>query len=249
MELDVYCSYANTPKGMRTLGFAADLAHRLGSKLQVVVEARGPQDPRCERDVQQQERICAHVCARTGLTPSDFITSFQPFGLKRLEMRSQGLVVDASLAGSRRDVSVLAPFSEPALNARGDGPILLPFGDDESALWAAGLGFSLAAALGKQVILYHTTWSENIDSRDPADHMCQKARRVRQILEVRAGEQQVPTNAVIEMAEHIAEGVIACAMRNRASLICTARGLKIGMGSYVDRLLDQSPVPVLVVGR
>src|SRR5581483_11187476 len=117
-----------------------DLTRRLGNKLQVIVAAECPSAPPSERDVLQQDRISAHVQAQTGLTCSDFIIVFRPYGLDRVAYRRNELVVDANLAGSRRDVSVLLPFSESAINARGDGPIVLPFGDGESALWASRLG-------------------------------------------------------------------------------------------------------------
>jgi len=255
----ICCLYSHTPEGDNALAFAADLKRRLpGSKLQVFLCL----DAKSQELVTgrlgsagwqgQLARVKEAVENKTGL-PAGEVEVKQILGsAEQAQFPRDAIVVDRNFTRSRRhDVAVLAPFDETRLDCRGEGVFLLPFGAGESGMHAAKAGLGLARAIGKKVVFYHTTWRNEklVLWPEPADHMCQDSRAVRQSLEAFATELNIPFETRIEMANDVAEGIVRCAMRVRANLICMARGVKTGLGSYVTQVLDQSPVPVLVAGR
>ncbi|OYV27417.1 MAG: hypothetical protein B7W98_01840, partial [Parcubacteria group bacterium 20-58-5] len=89
------------------------------------------------------------------------------------------ILVDHISAFERADLDVLYPSREQSLLARGKGPILVPFGDSQSALTAAQIALDMAAAMILPVVFYHTTWiDQSVHSDKPEEHMCQAARQV-----------------------------------------------------------------------
>lgn len=245
--------FSDTPEGATALTFAADLNKMTGSgKLLVHVRvkaqcsrmAQGASDQNA--DIEQRQRVLTHVQALTGLSENEIeLVEFDSTG--SVEFPAGSIVVDHGLVGRRSDFNVLIPFDEPRLDERGNGPFLIPFGDSESDLDAADIGLPLARKLNRPVVFYHTTWrNADITSQDARDHMCEGALAVLAALEKKASELGVEFRTEVETAPDVTEGILHSAVRNAASLIVVDRGRRTLIGSYVNQILDQSPIPTLV---
>lgn len=245
--------FSDTPEGATALTFAADLIKMTGAgklllyvrvKAQCSAMAQGASERNADNE--QRQRILAHVEGLTGLTENEI--DFVEFdSTLSITFPANTIVVDHGLVGRRSDFNVLIPFDEHTLDARGKGPFLLPFGDSESDLDAADVGLPLARKLGRPVVFYHTTWrSAEVASADARDHMCEGALAVLAALEAKATELGVEFKTEIETAPDVTEGILHSAVRNTASLIVVDRGRRTLIGSYVNQILDQSPIPTLV---
>lgn len=160
------------------------------------------------------------------------------------------LFVADQLESVCRRAHVLLPFDERSVFGRGKGGILLPFSDGSSGPDAFPLALHLAKQLGVPLIAYHTTWPEDGETSAQAeDHMCEGARCVQSDIAraVAADGGAVELRFVIELAEEVVAGIVRAALVNHASMIVMARGGKTLVGCYVDRTLQQSPVPALAV--
>ncbi|MDO8622001.1 MAG: universal stress protein, partial [bacterium] len=145
----------------------------------------------------------------------------------------------------RRSTWTVAPQGETGVLVRGAGPVCIPLGDGESGSWASLLGIPIARALGLSVVFYHTTWRNPAVASDEARaHMDPDAQLVLATAHQRAVAAGVAYHTIVEMADGVAEGIVRAALRERCSLIITARGRATGRGSYVDQLLAESPIPV-----
>jgi hypothetical protein len=243
---EISCVYSRTAAGRLILAFTCDLWKRLACSQPLVVQVEG--DPSCARllgtnagnAVKEEMRLIADDIARkTGLAENQF----------RLSAGCCGeLIVDHNLAFKRTDLSILYPARESTLLGRGDGPILVPFGDGTSVLPAAAMAFDMAAKLSLPVVLYHTTWVDpDLDGGEPADHMCRSARDIHNTLLAQAQAVQVQVSTIIETADDVVEGLLQCAMRQSASLIVMSRSAKTRIGCYVAQTLTKTPVPVLAL--
>lgn len=246
--------FSDTPEGRTALTFAADLKRRLGDERLNVYLGR---DEACSlisgdgnanaADTTQKARVAELVAAMTQLTASEIeVIEFnaQP---ETIEFPEGAIVVDHTLSFERADINVLTPFDESTLDERGEGPLVIPFGDGDSGKVAALIGLRLAAAISRKVVFYHTTWRSESTSPDPRDHMCQSARNDQFALEGWASAVKVEHETVVEMAPDVTEGIIRQSVLLSASLIVTARGRKTKIGSYVSQMLNQSPLPILLV--
>lgn len=168
------------------------------------------------------------------------------------------VIVDSEVPHRRIPQAVLDPAHETSLFARRQGPILVAFSDGDSGLVAATAAFELAlrrrqtkpvVAGEPEVILYHTTWADpEAISQDPKDQMCDAAIKVMLALEQAAGERGVAFATIVETHDDVVQGVVEIALRERAVLIAVARGAQIRQGSYVDRVVAQSPIPIWLAG-
>lgn len=248
----VCARYRHTPAGRKALKFAADLALQLGEdRLHVCFPATTTQQiallplPAWPQAARLQERnIRDSVCLITGLVPSQIeleSADYEP------PAHTQAIFVDDQAAGNR---NTLVPFDESGLDERGKGPLLVPFGTDQSGVRAAQLGLPLARKLGREVVFYHTTWVNNqiAASSDPQSHMCGPAQEVGRLLLAHARAAGVECRMIVETARDVVLGTLRCAIREQARLIVMSREPKILLGSYVDRALEQSAVPLLVAG-
>lgn len=235
--------YRKTAEGAQAQAFAADLARRLGCEaLNVYVRL----DPSAialpatsigELSARELERIPADVRRATGF--EKVVLAADVLG---------GIIVDHGALIECEEVDTLYPRRETSIVARGQGPVLIPFGDSLEAMVAAERGFALAKALALPVVLYHTTWKDaTVGSHNPEDHMCPEAEEVSRRMYALADSLGVECKSVIETADDVVEGIIRCAMRESARLIVMSRSSKTTVGCYVDQAVKQSPVPLLAI--
>lgn len=161
---------------------------------------------------------------------------------------ANGVIVDHNLAFERDDLSVLFPCRESTLLGRGNGPILVPFGDGQSVMPAAEIAFDLAQHLGLPVVLYHTTWTvPGLSTTDPKEHMCSSAQALLKTLRSMAEQSGVECSVVVETADDVVEGLLHCALRQSARLIVMSRSAKTTIGCYVSQTLRKTPIPLLAI--
>lgn len=245
--------YRHTPDGHTALSFSSSLLKPLGvEQLKVFVDggssertllaaAAGLEDP----DRVAAGNLVADVMARTGLSEDQVVLGRFP---ERTELSDTALLVNCD--GGAGEHNLLVPFDEQAFGCRGKGPVVIPFGTDESAIRAASVGIPLAKQLDCEVVFYHSTWTNPaVEDSDPCLHVCAAARRTEQLLTAAATAVGVKFRVVVETARDVVLGTLRCAVRERANLLVMAREPKIIHGSYVDRTLLQSTVPMLVVNR
>jgi cation diffusion facilitator family transporter len=259
--------YEETGTGRRSLRMALDVARLLGGhSLQVFVPADtenahllGTYAPGADRTT--VERVTYKLYPVAYKQPFEVRTfpanSKPPFPAGSLVVGRS--VTDASTCANRRtrpNYDTLMPANESKLEGRRKGPILVPFSDGDTGLVAAARAFELVKQWRKtrelpkdepEVILYHTTWQDNrARSSDPLDQMCVEAIRVMLALEAAAEEAGVRYRTVVETHDDVVQGVIEMAQATGSVLVLMARGAQIRQGSYVERMLEQSPIPVLV---
>lgn len=233
----VCAMFRDTPRGRAVIQYAADLAARLHVLLDVRYVA-----PQHGNDSGENQRVRAAVQALVGGATVD--VSFVHDGTP-IPFHPGAIVVNGELARQRSLTWTVAPQGETGVCARGDGPVCIPLGDGESGSHASLVGIPIARALGVAVVFYHTTWRNPAVTSDHArDHMDPDAQLVLATAVQRAVAAGVAHRVVVEMADGVAEGIVRTALRERCSIIITARGRATGRGSYVDQLLDESPIPV-----
>lgn len=251
--ISVFCRHS--PRGAGELAFAVDLLKLLGAEKLVLHLEQDPTYAQVRTaedfdEVQRTRFVQLVLALYANLTAEQLEVRFFKAGADK-----QQLVADSLILVDRRPdfhcpelyTPVLIPLDEPGLRCRGQGSILLPFGDGRSALRAAQLAVPIAAKLAMKIVLYHTTWLEpDITSCDPADHASTGARQTQAELEAVVAAAGVACEVVIEATDDTVEGIVQCAMREQARLIVMARRLKPGIGCYVFRALKQSPVPLLI---
>jgi hypothetical protein len=240
-KVAVSSAYLRTAGGCQALRFAADLHKRLGcAQFRVIIPS--PHNALADAEQLQavQERLIRQDVSRiTSLPEADVAVTV---GVE------DGIVVAHTPPAQCGSVDFLYPGREEGILSRGKGPVLLPFGDSNSALPAAIWALTIAKALALPVVLYHTTWKDpRIASTAPDEHMCKAAKSLFSRLTSMCEAGGVAYESVIETADDVVEGVLRCAMRHSARLIVMSRSDKTTVGCYVDQALTQSPVPVLAV--
>lgn len=246
--------YEETRRGRTSLSMAFDAARMLGNNAVrvIVLSDAGDGKPDAARDEEVRRRVSADVTEYAQGLPFEVVTcapGSQPC------YPNDGIVISTRDLG-RRPFDVLMPAHEVALEERGFGPLLVPFSDGETGLVAASAAFELVrnwrAKPGinpPEVIFYHTTWADPAAISDNAlDHMCPEAIRVMLAIEKAASEAGVPYRIIVEKHDDVVQGVVEIAQATDTVLIVMARGAQIVQGSYVDRTLAQSPIPVYVAG-
>lgn len=233
----VCAMFRDTPSGRTDMRYAADLARELRVPLEIRYLA-----PTQGNDSSEDRRVRAATAEIIGGVPAD--VSFVHDGTP-LPFHPGAMVIDDVLARRRSLTWTAAPQGEERFRGRGGGFICIPLGDGESGSHASLVGIPIARALGLNALFYHTTWRNPLaTSSEPRDHMSPDAQLVLATAVKRAQDQKVAHEVVIEMADGVAEGIARAALRKQCALIITARGRATGRGSYVDQLLDESPIPV-----
>ncbi len=172
----------------------------------------------------------------------------------RPEFANNSLLVGRGI--DDRNFDTLMPANEFALEARRVGPILIPFSDGGTGLVAAAAGIELALKWREcrtltddtaEVIFYHTTWPDST-GRSPhaVDQMCNDAKRVMLSVQKAAQDKGVRYKTIVETHDDVVQGVVEKAQQTGAVLILMARGALIRQGSYVNRTVLQSPIPVFI---
>lgn len=253
----VHVRYGVSPRSQAELAFAIDLARRLSGRLFVWTEVDLAGRALIKRfgspDLSEREHV--HVSDRVrmligrmeaGLTPR-----FCNGDPRHAVREADAVIVGTDDAKGRPVAAAVASMGESSIDARGGGEICLPFANGESALHAASVAVPLAAALGKSLLLYHTTWRDDGLPSDapPARHMTAEASAVLDGILDLASDAGVDHRIMVETATAIAEGTVRTALNEHCALIALARGRHVGRGSYVDQVLERSVIPVLVAGR
>lgn len=236
--------FRDTRTGGVALRAAARLARALGCPLDVSVPHPATRQSWTADDA---DRVTDAVRARIG-NDLAFAGATRPKPCCTDAWSNDALVVDAELARTQRDVTALALTDTEFRMDDRTAPLVVPIGDGESGITGARVAAALAARLGAPLRFYHTTWrNPECVSEFPNDHVSGAADTVLRIARLAATAARVPHETVIETAPDVTDGMIRAAIRFHASCVVVARGGRTGKGSYVDQLLAESPIPVLVV--
>lgn len=254
---DIHVRFGTSPRAQADLGFAVDLARRLGGRLFVWTEQDSAATALLERvgspgvAGREQAYVRDRVCLRAGLAESGIAPVFCQGDPSFAVHDPRSIVVGDRDVSRRPAFAAVVSKGEASLGARGASEICLPFANGASALEAAAFAVPLAAALGAPLLLYHTTWrAEDLPPEAPAErHMTAEAAAVRDAIVEMAEDEAVAHRTVVETATAIAEGTVRAALNQGCALIALARGRHVGRGSYVDQVLARSVIPVLVAGR
>jgi nucleotide-binding universal stress UspA family protein len=256
----ISCVYSRTATGRLALVFAADLWSKLhgvssataSSKDQPLhVYLRSDPDGAAAIEASMTKAIGNLMAVEANLVRSDVLakTNLAPDSIVLdSNHAANGVIVDHNLAFERADLSVLFPCRESTLLGRGNGPILIPFGDGQSVMPAAQVGFAMAKKLDLPVVLYHTTWTvPGLTAADPQAHMCASAQALLKTLQSMAEKSGVECSVVVETADDVVEGLLHCALRQSARLIVMSRSAKTTIGCYVSQTLRKTPIPLLAI--
>lgn len=256
----ISCVYSRTATGRLALVFAADLWSKLHGVSSATASSKDQplhvylhSDPAGAAAIEasltkaignlmavEANLVRSDVLAKTNLAPDSIVLDSNH--------AANGVIVDHNLAFERADLSVLFPCRESTLLGRGNGPILIPFGDGQSVMPAAQVGFAMAKKLDLPVVLYHTTWTvPGLTAADPQAHMCASAQALLKTLQSMAEQSGVECSVVVETADDVAEGLLQCALRQSARLIVMSRSAKTTIGCYVSQTLRKTPIPLLAI--
>ncbi len=247
----ISCVYNRTATGRLALVFAADLWSKLyadtANKSNLHIYLRSDPTGAAAIDANASDQLMA---VEAKLVQGDVLRKTNlPAAAVTIDTNhaASGVIIDHNLAFQREDLSVLFPCRESTLLGRGNGPILIPFGDGQSCMPAAELGFALAKNLGLAVVLYHTTWAVPGLNDQPEAHMCASAQRLLKTLQTMVEQAEVECSVVIETADDVVEGLLQCALRQSARLIVMSRSAKTTVGCYVSQTLRKTPIPLLAM--
>ena len=257
MDLPIYVRLRDTRSGRSELRYAAALAALTGGPLTVVLPFTGESHiltsivwGACET-MEIAETEDARIRGRLGELGIDFdrvafigdMAGF-PFAFPK-----EALLVGNFLRADDRAVLRAVPFDQSRPKAADRAlRIMVPFAGGPSGLRAASAAARFGQALGGnvEVTLYHTTWPDpDVVSDIPSFHMCEEVekRQARVETELLGFSSQ---RSLIEMTEDVPGGILRAALRLDIDLIVMARGASTARGSYVDRVLSRSTVPVLI---
>lgn len=263
----ISCVYSRTATGRLALVFAADLWSKLHGVSSATASSKDQpshvkslhsqplhvylsSDPAGAASI-DESRVSDLVAIEASLVRDDVLgkTNLAPDSIVLdSNHAANGVIVDHNLAFERADLSVLFPCRESTLLGRGNGPILIPFGDGQSVMPAAQVGFAMAKKLDLPVVLYHTTWTvPGLIAADPQAHMCASAQALLKTLQSMAEQSGVECSVVVETADDVVEGLLHCALRQSARLIVMSRSAKTTIGCYVSQTLRKTPIPLLAI--
>lgn len=242
-----------TPHGERELCYAIDLGRRLGVSLTILVPepARGIELTRggvLGRTAIELARIRAIAERHMGTARIELVVC-------HAEQRSflfppASILVGNAPSRTPRHISLMAPADETNLEMRGRGELCIPLGSGSSGEAAIRCGVARATQLHLPILFYHTTWkNEATASQDPKEHVCFEARTHLSVAEAVARRQNIACRTIVQTAPDVAEGIVRAALREHCLMIFMVRSATTGRGSYVDRVLEQSPIPVWVAAR
>lgn len=133
--------------------------------------------------------------------------------------------------------------------------LLVPFGKGGSGERAGALAVSLSRAMsdpapsgaghGSEIVFYHTTWrNPALPPALPRLHMHPGSAATQARLDELARD--INHRSRIETASDVVSGIVGSALAENADLIVMARGVGTCLGSYMDRVLARTTVPVIV---
>jgi hypothetical protein len=257
----IFCvRYLETLSGDRELRYAARLTLAIGvAELRIYVQcdraaaALVAGEERVAEVLKLREQAVRQRCSAIAQLPESQI-GFEFFEGTLPNFPNGAIAVGQRYAEERPcpGVHALVPDSEVSIEQRG-GPLVIPFGNRNTALRAAELGMRLAKLLERKVILYHSTWRSNkVNSDEPRENMCPAAIEVMGKLEQLSSRLGVQCQTVVEMAPDVTLGIRNCAGAHFASLLICAFGRWKGgaggsSGSHVTKLVKQTAYPLLIV--
>lgn len=130
---------------------------------------------------------------------------------------------------------------------------LIPLGAHDTGLRALEYAIPYLKAVNAEVILYHTTYKiEEVEDEDPIRHISEPAKQVVDSAKILISKHLIKcSQVIIEKAAQVQSGIIKAALTCREGRMCdliiAARGARVIKGSYVDLLIHESVVPVMVV--
>jgi len=206
------------------------------------VRAVAPSGDNAHLAAAQIERVRADVASLTGISAEQVqILDDFPGG---------SIAVDNFPICARRDVTWVVPMDERGITTRGQGNIMVPFGNGVSALKALTLAAPIALSSGLPILFYHATWrNAQVKSADPSEHICPDARLILSQLQAAAAQHNIISETVIECADDVADGILHTAMSKSSRLIIMPQSQMVEVGDYCYRVKDKSPVPVMIIGR
>lgn len=256
----VIVAYEETESGRSAVRYAASLGRALEVPTFVKVQSGTVQQhnllPAREQDLCAALNAERNRVERRVMRLADVLISTE--GLVMVQSTSRPLaahafsttqiVVSAGLARERCVASIIDPKFDPVVGAWEKGPIVVPFGVSESGKVAARAAIPIAKQLRRPVLFYHTSWRNgDVSSDDPHDHLSVMQRACGDFLGSLAQDSGVASEIVYALADAVHGGIIDAAMRAGATMIVMVRSPMVGKGSYVDQVLDASPLPVCVV--
>ncbi len=189
------------------------------------------------------------------------ITVVCPTRIETMDVDGHTLLVTDQLP-KRRDLHVLLAQGAsgfkaiPAQSREDDNRlvILVPFGSGESGRKAMLVAVQVVKRLkinkyiGTELLFYHTTWRKPGEhSEDGWKHLSDDARNSALALMRIAAGNELPYRYQIDIcASTVPGGIITCALTHEVGLIVMARGSEVRVGSYVDQMIELSPVPLLI---
>ncbi|KKR55830.1 hypothetical protein A2332_01025 [Candidatus Uhrbacteria bacterium RIFOXYB2_FULL_41_18] len=253
----VLTSFSYDPQGCKRVAYATDLAKRLGRKLIIFLP----------NGVDKRLTLTAQVCGRSefelltfelqyihsylrqqGIVMEDVVVEFKRDSLGRCVFKTSDMIVSHDFSVSQ-SLTVLFPRNESSVFARGEGPLMIPFGVGPTALQVLSSCLPLIKIFGQPVLFYHTTWEKKgMSSSQPRDHMCRAAYDVLAQLCAKAHAEGIAYGEYIEKVSFVESGIVRAALEQGVSLLIMGRAKDVGRGSYVDQVLERSPIPVLVMG-
>ncbi len=247
MITTVACIFRASRRGLGELMFAYDIARRLRVPLDVYAAtvSVGVAYPDFQATQAKRIRELLPAVSEIKITVRDYALQSQG---DTLDLTAETLLVSNTI--SQTNASVVVPKNELSLAGHGLGSILVPLGNGESGRYVLEHGLKAVRQLGNQIVLYHTTYrNPTIKDPDLRLHMCEEARQLIGYGEFLARQHELSASRVIEAADSVVAGIVQAAIINCCSLIVMARGTDTTRGSYVDRLLQESMIPVLIIGR
>lgn len=186
----------------------------------------------------------AEIASRLGLMTVESLDDAEAAKKLQVEGRLAFRVADLALPG----VPTIVPQEEPLLCRAGIlRDVFVPIGGDEAGPYAVERTLPFASALDARVTVFHSTWRKpHLASDVPLEHCRAQTKRNLAWAEERVAASGVPHAVLAGIHSDIVEGIILTALQARCCLIAVARSLHIGRGSHVDRIVTQSPIPVLV---
>lgn len=242
----VHVRFRRTESGLTAMRCAGDCASRLNVPLHVLVHCDVSMD--AQETIHEYHRV-ARGCASILSNGAEVIAMTPNARAPDMLTKHDALVVTPSEAiALGPQPYILVATSAPLFPARHYQRMCIPLGNGSSNAQVAACGGTLARALGVDVLLYHTTWRDpQLRIEDPRGHLHPDAAQVLAAAQADLHAMRVRHECIVETAERVTAGIIRSALRNRCGCIVMSRGPHTGYGSYVDQVITESPIPVLII--
>ena len=226
-DFNVYCEGL----GYSRLNFAKDLASRLKVPLQIVLKKFNA----LTAELQEQEHR-----VKTMIPGAEVVYE--------IPADENSLLVAYNSYNHTDRHTLVVPQDESLYDPYQKCKIMVPLGNAENGIEATKLAIKLANIVGSNILFWHTTWpDESIDSDDPRDNMCPRAKDIMERCVAMTEDIGLLYSQRIEMwPGDIATGCVQAAHEENCSLILMKLGAGIVQGSWCYDVSDISTIPVLI---